>query len=410
MIFCVVKGLSLKKPNMQVYWMVTLLGAIVMIATGIAPFSAVIDSFTSTAPVNPLKILLLFISMTAISVTLDEAGFFSYLANKAVKRAGGSQIILFVKIYITVSILTVFTSNDIVILTFTPFILFFCKNANISPIPYLVGEFIGANTFSMVLLIGNPTNIYLSVFCGINFFEYLKIMVLPSLAGGTVAFLFTILLFRSRLKEKMIIHTEQVTINKPVTIVGLIFLAVCTVLIAISEYIGLEMAYVSGASAVLLLLSVIILRKDGGVKPTAILKRLPWQLIPFVLSMFVMAIGLEHSGVTAKIAEILNSGSTVYTYGITSAIACNIMNNIPMSVTYGSVLKFGADLQSVFATIIGSNIGAYFTPIGALAGIMWNNILKSHGEKMPFLTFCRNGLIIGIPTLLVTLSVLALIL
>jgi site-specific DNA-cytosine methylase len=34
--------------------------------------------------------------------------------------------------YLMVAVLTIFTSNDIVILTFTPFICYFCKNAKIS--------------------------------------------------------------------------------------------------------------------------------------------------------------------------------------------------------------------------------------------------------------------------------------
>ena len=35
------------------------------------------------------------------------------------------------------------------------------KNASINPIPYLAAEFVAANTWSMALIIGNPTNIYL---------------------------------------------------------------------------------------------------------------------------------------------------------------------------------------------------------------------------------------------------------
>lgn len=56
------------------------------------------------------------------------------------------------------------------------------------------------------------------------------------------------------------------------------------------------------------------------------------------------------------------------------------MNNIPMSVFYCSVMESleGASLnQAIFATIMGSNLGAYLTPIGALAGIMFSNLLKN---------------------------------
>jgi arsenical pump membrane protein len=67
--------------------------------------------------------------MTAFSVFLDELGFFRVLASAALHRAGSSQKILFFILYFTVSILTVFTSNDIIILTFTPFICAFARRA-----------------------------------------------------------------------------------------------------------------------------------------------------------------------------------------------------------------------------------------------------------------------------------------
>ena len=53
--------------------------------------------------------------------------------------------------------------------------------------PYLVGEFVAANTWSMMLVIGNPTNIYLASACGIEFGEYVSVMWLPTLLAGLVA-------------------------------------------------------------------------------------------------------------------------------------------------------------------------------------------------------------------------------
>ena len=62
-----------------------------------------------------------------------------------------------------------------------------------------------------------------------------------------------------------------------------------------------------------------------------------------------------------------------------------------------------AGLPAVFATIIGSNIGALFTPIGALAGIMWSNILNKHGVKFGYLSFLKIGVAVAIPTLITAL-------
>jgi arsenical pump membrane protein len=45
----------------------------------------------------------------------------------------------------------------------------------------------------------------------------------------------------------------------------------------------------------------------------------------------------------------------------------------------------GASLRAVYASIIGSNIGAFLSPVGALAGVMWMSILKRHDIRSPSL-------------------------
>jgi Na+/H+ antiporter NhaD/arsenite permease-like protein len=48
----------------------------------------------------------------------------------------------------------------------------------------------------------------------------------------------------------------------------------------------------------------------------------------------------------------------------------------------------------MFALILGSNFGANFTPIGALAGIMWSKILLDKGITIRFKDFLRYGLLV----------------
>ena len=143
--------------RMGSYWLVAMIGALLLLATGRVPLSTVWEALVSDTAINPLKILILFISMTILSIYLDELGFFRYLANKTLKRAGKNQVKLFFYLYLIVSVLTVFTSNDVIILSFTPFICYFARNAKINAVPYLAAEFVAANTWSMALIIGNPT-------------------------------------------------------------------------------------------------------------------------------------------------------------------------------------------------------------------------------------------------------------
>ena len=406
--------IKLGKVAIGSYWVVTLAGAAALILTGCVQLPALGAALTADSAINPIKILVLFISMTILSIFLDELGFFRYLANVALKRAGTSQMKLFVLLYVTVSILTVFTSNDIIILSFTPFICYFAKNAKISPLPFLAAEFVAANTWSMALIIGNPTNIYLVTATGGDFVSYMTMMAPVTLGAGLVACLFLFLLFRKKLADPIQATPEEVVIEDKLSLwVGIVHLAVCTVLLAVGSYIGLEMWLVSLLAVISLFLCNIVISVARKAKPAALwacLKRAPWELIPFILSMFVMVEALRTNGVTDAIFHLLGEEWPVWKYGVSSFLAANVINNIPMSVLYSSILANTASVGAVYATVIGSNLGACLTPIGALAGIMWSSILKEHNLKFGYTDFLKIGVCVGIPALIAALGALQIVL
>ncbi|MBR4148111.1 MAG: hypothetical protein IKU00_09560 [Bacteroidales bacterium] len=399
--------------RMGTYWMVALIGALLLLVTGQVPLPTIGNALISDTAINPLKILVLFISMTILSIYLDELGFFRYLANKTLKRAGTSQTKLFIYLYLIVSVLTVFTSNDVIILSFTPFICYFAKNANINPIPYLSAEFVAANTWSMALIIGNPTNIYLGTSYGIGFVEYIQTMWLPTLGAGITAFVMMFIIFHKKLSWPIHGEPERVRIKDKLSLwVGIVHLAVCTVMLALSSYIGVEMWLVSAIAVMSLVFCCLVIdlcRRHLPDELIACAMRAPWQLIPFVLSMFVMTIVLSEKGVTAAIGTFLGSQYAALKYGVTSFLTANVVNNIPMSVLFCSIMK-SCDPSSlhdaVYATVIGSNIGAFLTPIGALAGIMWSSILNEHGLRFGYLRFLKIGFTVAVPTLFVALALI----
>lgn len=400
-IFC--PKIKIKNIEIQTFWFAPLLGALCLLIFKQINFSKVFEGLTVNDAINPLKILILFISMTFLSIVLDELGFFNFLANWALKKAQKRQILLFIILYVLCSVLTIFTSNDIIILTFTPFIVFFAKRANIDPIPYLVSEFVAANTWSMFLIIGNPTNIYLATKFDITFFAYIKVMFLPTIFGGLSSLFILLLLFKKKLSKQVEIVPDNSSLNNPkLVVIGLICLAMCTILLSISPYIKIEMFLISFIFA--LLLGLIIFISSIAKKNYDVLirsfKRLPYTIIPFVISMFVIVLALKQHGVTSELSSFLRNDFPILTYGTTSFLSCNLINNIPMSVFFSEIVN---SKSALYSTIIGSNIGAFLTPIGALAGIMWLSILKKHEINYDFKSFVKYGIIISFPTLFASL-------
>lgn len=92
-VLCVVLNLSIRIGSRRVslYWVCALAGAVCALIMGFVPRQALGAAFLSNTAVNPLKILVLFFSMTVISVFLDEAGFYSFLAASVVERAASAD-------------------------------------------------------------------------------------------------------------------------------------------------------------------------------------------------------------------------------------------------------------------------------------------------------------------------------
>lgn len=393
--------------KIHTYWIIALLGASILLISQLSPFDEVWDGLTSNDSINPIKILALFFSMTIISIFLDELGLFRYLASLAVKKAKGKQYILFIILYTLTSILTIFTSNDIVILTFTPFICFFCKNAKIKALPYLVSEFVAANTWSMLLIIGNPTNIYLATSAGIEFMDYLKVMWLPTIFAGIMEFCILFAVFYRFLKDPIEVEEDDYHITSKFDLcVGVIHLLACLIMLVISGYIDIEMWLIASYSSLSLITIVLITRlltHKNWKYVSHSLKRLPYPLIPFFLSMFVIVVGFNYQGISNEIEKFLGNDNQVFVYGYSSFLASNIINNIPMSILFSNLSQ---NSEAVYTSIVGSNIGAFLTPIGALAGIMFSSLVEEHRIKYSFIDFMKYGAIISLPTITICLLTL----
>lgn len=421
-----------RRLRIETYFLGALLGPVLILTLGILPWAAVVHGLNGTPELQPLGILSLFLSMVFISIFLDITGVFEFCARVALRWAGADGRRLFYAIYVTVSILTIFTSNDIIILTFTPLVYYFTRHARLNPVPYLIAEFFAANTWSMLLYIGNPTNIVLAGAFHLSFLQYTAWMFLPTLAAGVVNIAGLALLFRKDINQPLAHHIvgaprEAIT-DAPGAIMGLALLALCVVALAVAPQLGVAMWIVALASA-LALLGVLVARRSwarllgrdlavhGGTGVRHTLSRMPWGMIPFVLSLFVTVAALQQYGITPAIgravrdAGVVSTGLLTWLFGAGSALAANVLNNIPMTLAFAAIIRelSGASLMAAaFATTVGANLGANLTPLGALAGIMWLSILRDKDVHIRFLDFVRYGLLITPFSLAAALAALAL--
>ena len=390
--------IKLGKINLDTYYIITLIGALILIIFGKININEMKELFFNTNGMNPIKIIILFLSMAFLSIYLDKLGFFHYIANLAAMKFKKSQISLFLALFILISILTVFTSNDIIILTFTPFICYFCKNTKINPIPYLIGEFFAANTLSMTLIIGNPTNIYIASNAGITFMEYFSKMFIIGILTSVLLCLILLLLFKKQLKQPIVAIEQESNIkSKFLLIVGLIHLICCTVIMAISNYINIPMYLVSLGFAISLIIITLIYTIINNIKTKILvnsLHDLPVAFIPFLVSMVILISCLSKTEYIKELSLLLEEINSPILYGASSFFLGNLLNNIPMSILYSEIFASSTiNLNAIYEVIAASNLCALFTPLGSLAGMMFLSLVKQQDIDFSFIKFIKYGFV-----------------
>lgn len=168
---------------------------------------------------------------------------------------------------------------------------------------------------------------------------------------------------------------------------GAILILICGLIDPQFVFSSLIALTCGGTLLTFIIIYCLINRKEMFILKESLL-RLPYNLIPLLLSMFVIVLSLHVYKISEHIYDFLNTSQPILSFGLSSFLSANFINNIPMSVLFVDIISNFTTLASheaIYASIIGSNIAAFFTPIGALAGMMWIGILKQNGVKFTFL-------------------------
>lgn len=376
----------------------------VLLLTSIIDFNFFVSGILGCENIKPYSVIILILSLTYICISLDLTGFFEYVALKVVKKAGSSGKRLFVYLFMLTSFLTIFTSNDVVILTITPIIIYMCRSVDISPIPFLFAQFFAANIAGMGLYVGNPTNIVVADAYGITFAEFARWMLLPAASATVTCLLMLWIVFRREIPSQ--INVPQVNSKSAIkdrngAIFGLAVLANAITLMSLPQtWTGLQPWIIAASSAAIMFLRDLLLARS---KIATVFMRMPWKIAPFLIGLFVIVESMALSGWTDMLAFHLSRISTntavaVFSVGFLSSLAAGLMNNHPMTIFFVKTLqsssfsapqtaKFGAML----ALVVGSNLGANFMLTGALAGLMWAKILSNKGHSISFSKFSKQG-------------------
>jgi arsenical pump membrane protein len=155
-----------------------------------------------------------------------------------------------------------------------------------------------------------------------------------------------------------------------------------------------------------------VCRRQQVAEPKELLRAVDWDVLVFLLGVYIMAQGLKISGVVGTLTALYSGPaagtSRVLLIGLTSAAGSALLNNHPMAILNALALTDvpGVEHRDVLSALIGGDLGPRLLPIGSLAGLLWLRALAKDGVEVKLRQFVRVGAALTLPALLVSLVVL----
>ena len=315
----------------------------------VAVFLAVISMFfvkpdRAYAGYIDTRVLALLFCLMTIMEGFKKTGLFEQMANTLLKKVHTFRQLMLVLVGLCF-FCSMWITNDVALLTFVPFTILVLRMAKLDQrmIPVITMETIAANLGSMATPVGNPQNLYLSSFYGMDAASFFAVTI-PVVALSFCLLAICCLWGKNRQIEVRFEHKEVIRSPKRLTV----FLALFGLsLLSVLHLVGNHLAF---------LLTVLILL----VADRSVLKKVDYWLLATFVCFFIFA---GNMGAIPSVQHFL--GNVMERNTMLCAVASSqIISNVPAAVLLSN---FTRDAKGM---LLGTNIGGLGTLVASLASLI----------------------------------------
>ncbi len=324
-----------------------------------------------------LNTIILVLGMLLVVQICSEAGVFQFLAFRLIQITKGKPNFMLFILCVIATIIAAVLNNVLSVMIMVPLTIMISRILDIDPEPYILTQAVIVNLGATFFSISSVPNILIVSADGITFAEFFLNVGTLSLLMLGITLVFFYLKYRKRLtyNEEFVWVLKEYNARNFIPNVSLLYKSI-SVLIAIMVAFVIVPPTVLPPS-IIALLGGIVLILISRLDPKEIIRKLDFDLLLYLLGVFVITGALETVGVINLIGDGLKSlsgdnayASIIITLWFSAYLSANI-DNIPITKVLIPVVRvmnqdFSGDIQRLggYALAIGSNWGDNLTPMG----------------------------------------------
>lgn len=377
-------GLKIDRPAAAI------IGAVAMVAFRIVPARGALGM------IDFPTIVLLF-SMMVIVGSLHLRGFFEWTAELVWKHLRPRWLLP--AVIFTAGILSAFLVNDIVCLVMVPLVLNLTRRMQLPALPFLLAVATASNIGSVATITGNPQNMLIGSYAGIQYRDFLLHLGPVAVAG---LFFDWLVLWGIFHRELAVVNTASAVVTiqtsnlQPSNLGKPVFVLVCVVL---GFFLGAPPALASALGAATLLIS-------RTTDSQTLYGEVDWGLLVLFTGLFLIVGGAQNAGIVGqflKVGDHLNLHSSGAFVLIIVALG-NLVSNVPAVMLLKSLVPAFPDPHRAWLLLaMASTLAGNLTITGSVANIIVVETAKPE-MHIGFRQYFRAGLPITAGTLLIGLA------
>ncbi len=335
----------------------------------------------------------------------DEVGTFQFVAIYAIKISKGKPKNLMFILAVLSVFFSAIVNNILTVMILIPLTITTSRMLDLDPKPYVLTQAVLVNLGGTIFSISSIPNILINTYAEITFKQYFLNVGLFSIVAATITILFDLFLYDKHLvePEKRLVETLaefnpwNVIQNRRVfysTIVSFGILMLSFLLVPPNilppDIIALIIAMV-----------LTIISSFSGMDAAEIMKKFDYELLFYLLGIFVMAGGMELVGIIKFLGASFNKLGTnspilqILLILWFSAILSSLIDNIPITqvlIPIVGIITTGLTTNRnhyFYSLSIGANWGDNLTPLGD--NILVVQLAKKNKRPISIKSFWKLG-------------------